>query len=130
MVMDKLIQQGYTPTFKAKQHEVDIVLSDGCGVEVKSSIFNDDKSAWLFDGVKVKKFDYLICVRLADDYSEAEYFVFTSDEAGQIPYKTAKQDKRRLKIYDDISRIRPGEMRDINKKLEEFHQAWQKLPST
>jgi hypothetical protein len=130
MVMEELIQRGHTPTFKAGQHGVDIILSDGRGVEVKSAIFNDGKSAWLFDGIKQEKFDYLVCVKLADDYSEVEYFVFTSDEVGQIPYRTANSNERRLKVYDDISRIRSDGMRDVNEKLDEFHEAWQKLPPT
>lgn len=130
-VMDELLQRGYTPSLKSGQHRVDILLSDGRGVEVKSAIMNERfGGAWLFDNIQPEKFDYLVCVKLLQDYSTAEYFIFSVDEARSIPARNNSDDdddRRLLRIFDDLENAPSSDEKRINERIHLFNDSWGKL---
>lgn len=130
-VMDELIRRGHSPTLQSGQYAVDILLDDGKGVEVKSAIMNSRfGGAWLFDNIQPQKFDFLVCVKMADDYSSVEYFVFAVDDIGEIPYRNqsdASDQTRLLRIFTDIDRAPTEQGRRINEMLDDYSDSWGKL---
>lgn len=70
LVMDQLIKNGHSPTLQSGQADVDILLSDGSGVEVKSATWDSDfGGVYRFDRIKPDKLDFLICVLFKKEYS-------------------------------------------------------------
>ena len=137
LVMDQLLQQGYSPTLQSGQYDVDILLKSGDRVEVKAATWDSDfGGVYRFDRIKPEKLDHLVCVTLLDDYSEAEYFVFSDDDINSLPPRnqTAFNDPERVdnqrlvRILDNPEDSDRQDMKDINDRLDEFLNAWNKIP--
>lgn len=138
LVMDQLTKQGYSPTLQSGQNDVDILLPDGEEIEVKSGKWDSDfGGVYRFDRIKPKKLDYLICVQIINGYSEAEYFVFSEKDVEQLPPRNQAafnnpdktNNQRLLRILDKPEETNRKNMRVINRRLDDFHDAWHKLPS-
>ena len=137
LVMDQLLQYGYSPTLQSGQYDVDILLKNGDGVEVKAATWDSDfGGVYRFDRIKPEELDHLVCVTLLDDYSKAEYFVFSGDDVDSLPPRnqTAFKDPQRtdnqrlIRILDSPEDSNRQDMKDLNLRLEEFRDAWHKLP--
>ena len=136
LVMDQLLSRGYSPTLKSGQNDVDILLNGGEGIEVKSATWDSGLGGvYRFDRIKPDKLAYLICVKLTDDYSESEYFVFTREEVEELPPRNQsafndpdRDDNQRLVRVLDHPETNRGDMRDLNDRLDEFRNAWDKIP--
>lgn len=138
-VMHQLIRYGQSPTLQSGQYDVDILLQNTERVEVKSATWDSDfGGVHRFDRIKPNKLDYLVCVKFEDDYSGVEYFVFSSKEVESLPPRNQsafddpdrENDQRLLRILDNPERTNREEMQEINRRLDEFCDAWQKITST
>lgn len=136
LVMDKLIQNSHSPTLQSGQFDVDIVLSKGERVEVKSATWDSDfGGVYRFDRIKPEKLDFLICVKFEEGYSTAEFYVFTKDEVEELPPRNQSAfddpersgNQRLLRVLDDPENSNRKDMREINRRLGEFQEAWHKL---
>ena len=138
LVMDRLIEHGHSAILQSGQNDVDILLQNGEGVEVKSATWDSDfGGVYRYDRIKPEKLDYLICVKFDEDYSGAEYFVFSTQDVESLPPRNQSafndphrtDNQRLLHVLDEPEESSREEMRAINRRLEEFQNAWRKLPS-
>jgi hypothetical protein len=139
LVMNQLLKCGHSPTLQSGQYDVDILLQNGERIEVKSGTWDSDfGGVYRFDRIKPEKLDYLICVKFETDYSNAEYFVFSSEEVDSLPPRNRsafndpqrEDNQRLLRIFDDPEKANQRDMRQINRRLSEFCNAWKKIKST
>lgn len=137
LVMDRLMKEGFTPTLHSRQNDVDILLNNGKGVEVKSATWDSRlNGVYIFDRIKPEKLDYLVCVKLTDDYDECEYFVFSGDDVESLPPRNqsafndpSRDDNQRIiRILDHPQKSRRDDMRDLNRRIGQFHNAWHNIP--
>lgn len=136
LVMERLVEAGLEPVHQSGRNKVDILLEDGCGVEVKASTWSSTYGGvWGFDRIDPDKFDNLVCVALSRDYADDEYFVFSAEEARVFPtraasrFTSADEDHRRrtLHILEDPEEARTEEMRMINGEIDAYRGAWGKI---
>lgn len=138
LVMDQLVSCGHSPTLQSGQYDVDILLQNGERVEVKSGTWDSTfGGVYRFDRIKPGKLDYLVCVKFEAGYSDVEYFVFSSEEVDSLPPRNRsafsdpdrEDDQRLLRILDDPKKTNRRDMQEINWRLNEFCNAWQKIAS-
>lgn len=138
LVMDQLIERGYSPELQSGQYDVDITLEDGTRVEVKSATRKPRRGGmWGFDHIDLPKFDYLVCVKLSRDYSDAEYLVLSEEDALSLPPRSESdftsnddEDERRvLHVVEELEGAKSEKSKRINEQLDEYVGSWHKLPS-
>lgn len=136
LVMDQLVELGYSSTLQSGQYDVDILLDKEETVEVKSGTWDSDLGGvYRFDRIKPEKLDYLVCVKFEDDYADWEFFVFSEDDVYSLPPRNnaafndpeREGNQRLLRILDDIDRATKDETKEINKDLAEYRNSWHKL---
>lgn len=136
LTMHKLIDQGYDPIHKTGQNDVDILLNDGTGVEVKSGQYDEKNRLWRFDNIQPEKFDYLACVQLSGWSTDASFYIFGPENIEILPPRNRKAfadpdrdgNTRLVRIYDEFGSRLPDDHRMLNESLHEFREAWEKLP--
>jgi hypothetical protein len=137
LVMDRLIKHGHSPTLQSGQADVDILLANGDGVEVKSATWDSDfGGVYRFDRIKPDKLDFLVCVQFEKKYSEVEFYVFSKDDVESLPPRNISgfndpdrsENQRLLRVLDDPESSSREDMPEINQRLENFRCAWDKLP--
>lgn len=138
LVMDQLVSRGHSPTLQSGQYDVDILLQNGERIEVKSGTWNSAfGGVYRFDRIKPEKLDYLVCVKIEHSYSDVGYFVFSSEDVYSFPPRNLsafndperENNQRLLRILDDPEKSNQRDMVDINRRIDEFRNAWQKIES-
>ena len=86
-VYEKVLEKDPEALLLSGQSGVDIKLSNGARIEVKTARYNTGLKVWGFGRIMPEKFDYLVCVALKDN-STPEFIVFTKKEAQKLPMES------------------------------------------
>ena len=130
LVMDRLIEREYDPAYHSGQHPYDIELRGGTRVEVKSGRYDSEKSVWRFDNIKPDRFDILVLVKFENGFDQEVFYIFNEDEKRSLPpiRKTKPNDQRRLvRLREDPTRHRRGDMQTFDEKIAQHRGAWGKI---
>jgi len=137
LTMHKLLDQGYEPVHESGQSDVDIILNDGTGVEVKSGQYDEKDRLWRFDNIQPEKFDYLACVQFHGWSTDVSFYIFSPGDTDILPPRNRKaftdpdrdSNTRLIRIYDELGSRLPDDHRTLNESLHEYREAWEKLPA-
>lgn len=137
LMMHKLLDQGYDPVHESGQSDVDIILNDGTGVEVKSGQYDETNCLWRFDNIQPTKFDYLACVQFHGWSTNVSLYIFGPGDIDILPPRNRKAfidpnrdgNTRLIRIYDELGSRLPDDHRALNESLDAYREAWEKLPA-